>query len=108
MKSASGARRSPGCAIDIGTAGLGACARVPHDTRADRQVQEVREYATVTPALLALADRLRCEQAQVVAMRATRSIRLLDGAGISAQSTRELTSIVYSLRTDGLRGTGAI
>ncbi len=37
-----------------------------------------------------------------------RSIRLLDGADISAQSTRELTSIVYSLRTDGLRGTGAI
>jgi transposase len=34
-------------------------------------VQEVREYTTVTPALLALADWLRCQQVQVVAMEAT-------------------------------------
>jgi hypothetical protein len=48
------------CAIDIGKAGLVACVRVPHETRTDLRVQEVREYATVTPALLALADWLRC------------------------------------------------
>jgi transposase len=59
------------CAIDIGKAGLVACVRVPHETRADLRVQEVREYATVTPALLALADWLRCQQVQVVAMEAT-------------------------------------
>jgi transposase len=44
---------------------------VPHDTRADLRLQEVREYATVTPALLGLADWLRCQQVQVVAMEAT-------------------------------------
>jgi transposase len=59
------------CAIDIGKAGLVACVRVPHDARADRRVQEVREYATVTPALLDLADWLRCQQVQIVAMEAT-------------------------------------
>jgi transposase len=59
------------CAIDIGKAGLVACVRVPHATRADRRVQEVREYATVTPALLELADWLRIERVELVAMEAT-------------------------------------
>jgi hypothetical protein len=34
------------CAIDIGKAALVACLRVPHASRLDRRVQEVREYAT--------------------------------------------------------------
>jgi transposase len=59
------------CAIDIGKAGLVACVRVPHTSRPDRRVQEVREYATVTPALLALADWLRVERVELVAMEAT-------------------------------------
>jgi len=59
------------CAIDIGKAGLVACVRVPHETNPGRRVQEVREYATVTPALLGLADWLRCQQVQLVAMEAT-------------------------------------
>jgi transposase len=59
------------CAIDIGKAGLVACVRVPHVSRPDRRVQEVREYATVTPALLALADWLRVERVELVAMEAT-------------------------------------
>src|SRR4051794_9006932 len=59
------------CAIDIGKAGLVACVRVPHETNPARRVQEVREYATVTPALLGLADWLRCHQVQLVAMEAT-------------------------------------
>ncbi|WP_327004517.1 IS110 family transposase [Dactylosporangium sp. NBC_01737] len=59
------------CAIDIGKAGLVACVRVPHPRRSDRRVQEVREYATVTPALLALADWLRVERVQLVAVEAT-------------------------------------
>lgn len=61
------------CAIDIGKAGLVACVRVPHETNPGRRVQEVREYATVTPALLQLADWLRCHQVQLVAMEATSS-----------------------------------
>jgi transposase len=59
------------CAIDIGKAGVVACVRVPHARRPDRRVQEVREYATVTPALLALADWLRVERVELVAMEAT-------------------------------------
>jgi transposase len=61
------------CAIDIGKAGLVACVRTPHETNPGRRVQEVREYATVTPALLQLADWLRCQQVQLVAMEATSS-----------------------------------
>ena len=59
------------CAIDIGKATLVACVRVPHASRPDRRVQEVREYATVTPALLELADWLRVERVELVAMEAT-------------------------------------
>jgi transposase len=59
------------CAIDIGKAGLVACVRVPHAGHLDRQVRTVREYATVTPALLALADWLRVERVELVAMEAT-------------------------------------
>src|SRR4051812_43470954 len=59
------------CAIDIGKAGLVACVRVPHATNPGRRMQEVREYATVTPALLHLADWLRCERVELVAMEAT-------------------------------------
>ena len=61
------------CAIDIGKAGLVACVRTPHETSPGRRVQEVREYATLTPALLQLADWLRCQQVQLVAMEATSS-----------------------------------
>jgi transposase len=61
------------CAIDIGKAGLVACVRVPHEADPARRVQEIREYATLTPALLGLADWLRCQQIQLVAMEATSS-----------------------------------
>jgi transposase len=59
------------CAIDIGKADLVACVRVPHASSPDRRVQEVREYPTVTPALLQLADWLRAERVELVAMEAT-------------------------------------
>jgi transposase len=59
------------CAIDIGKAGLVACVRVPHETAPGRRTQEVREYSTTTPALLGLADWLRCQQVELVAMEAT-------------------------------------
>jgi transposase len=59
------------CAIDIGKAGLVACVRVPPETTPGRRIQEVREYSTTTPALLGLADWLRCQQVELVAMEAT-------------------------------------
>jgi transposase len=59
------------CAIDLGKASLMACVRVPHDTARGRRVQEIREYSTVTPKLLELADWLCCRQVELVAMEAT-------------------------------------
>jgi transposase len=59
------------CALDLGKADLVACVRVPHETRPGRRAQEVREYSTVTPKLLELADWLRCQQVELVAMEAT-------------------------------------
>jgi hypothetical protein len=54
------------CAIDIGKAGLVVCVRVPHASRPGRRVQDVREYATTTPALLDLADWLHRQQIELV------------------------------------------
>ena len=59
------------CALDLGKASLTACVRVPHESRPGRRMQEVREYSTVTPKLLELADWLRCQQVELVAMEAT-------------------------------------
>jgi len=59
------------CAIDIGKAALVACVRVPHDTLPGRRAQQVRELSTHTRALHGLADWLRCQQVELVAMEAT-------------------------------------
>jgi transposase len=59
------------CALDLGKAGLVACVRVPHPTRPERRLQEVREYSTVTRQLLELADWLRVQQVELVAMEST-------------------------------------
>lgn len=59
------------CAIDIGKAALVACVRVPHDTVPGRRAQQVRELSTHTRALHGLADWLRCQQVELVAMEAT-------------------------------------
>jgi transposase len=58
-------------ALDLGKAALMACVRVPHEDRAGRRRQEIREYATLSRSLLELADWLRCEQVELVAMEAT-------------------------------------
>ena len=58
-------------AFDIGKASVVACVRIPHPDRRGARLQEVREYLTLTPALLELADWLRCERVQVVGMEAT-------------------------------------
>jgi transposase len=58
-------------AIDIGKATVTICVRVPCPDKQGRRSQEVREYATVTSALLQLGDWLRCERVELVAMEAT-------------------------------------
>jgi transposase len=46
---------------------------VPHEDHPGRRRQEVREYATRVPALLELADWLRSQSVELVAMEATSS-----------------------------------
>jgi transposase len=58
-------------ALDLGKAGLTACVRVPHVDRPGRRRQEVREYSTLSRSLLELADWLRWERIELVAMEAT-------------------------------------
>ena len=58
-------------AIDIGKTGVVVCVRVPHEDRVGRRRQEIREYTTLTGSLLELADWLRCERVELVAMEAT-------------------------------------
>jgi transposase len=61
------------CALDIGKARVMACVRVPHEDNPRRRRQEVREYVMRVPALLELADWLRSQSVQLVAMEATSS-----------------------------------
>jgi transposase len=58
-------------ALDIGKATLTACVRVPHEGKAGARRQEVRTYATLTPALLELRDWLICQGVTLVVMEAT-------------------------------------
>jgi transposase len=58
-------------ALDLGKAALVACVRVPHEDRPGRRRQEIREYSTLSRSLLELADWLRCERIELVAMEAT-------------------------------------
>jgi len=57
-------------ALDIGKASVMACIRVPHED-GRRRLQEVREYATTTRALLALAGQLHSQGVTLVVMEAT-------------------------------------
>jgi transposase len=58
-------------ALDIGKASLVACVRVPHHTDPSKRRQEVRGFATTTPALLGLRDWLVCQGVSRVVMEAT-------------------------------------
>ena len=58
-------------ALDIGKATLTACLRVPHEDKPGARRQEVRTYATLTPALLELRDWLICQGVTRVVMEAT-------------------------------------
>lgn len=57
-------------------------------------------------ALLAARRGLALDNPAATRALLDRSVPLLDSDRISAQSRQELTSIVYSLRADGLTGTG--
>ena len=58
-------------ALDIGKATLTACVRVPYEDKPGARRQEVRTYATLTPALLELRDWLICQGVTLVVMEAT-------------------------------------
>jgi transposase len=58
-------------ALDIGKATLTACVRVPHEDKPGRRLQEVRTFATTTPALLELRDWLVCQGVTLCVMEAT-------------------------------------
>ena len=58
-------------ALDIGKASLTACVRVPHEDKPGRRLQEVRTFATTTPALLELQDWLVCQGVTLCVMEAT-------------------------------------
>jgi transposase len=58
-------------ALDIGEASLTACLRVPHEDQPGARRQEVRTYATTTPALLDLRDWLVCQGVTLVVMEST-------------------------------------
>jgi len=60
-------------ALDIGKASLVCCVRVPHESKPGARRQEVRTYATTTPALLGLRDWLICQGVTQVVMEATSS-----------------------------------
>jgi hypothetical protein len=47
-------------ALDIGKAELVCCARVPHEGRPGRRLQDVATYSTMTRSLLGMSDHLRC------------------------------------------------
>jgi transposase len=58
-------------AIDVGKTGVVVCVRVRCEDKPGRRRQEIREYSTLTGSLLELADWLRCERVELVAMEAT-------------------------------------
>jgi transposase len=58
-------------ALDIGKAEVVCCARVPHEGRAGRRLQEVETYSTMTRSLLGMADRLASLGVTRVVMEAT-------------------------------------
>lgn len=96
-------------ALDIGKATLTACMRVPHEDKPDRRRQEIREYTTMTRSLLDLADWLRCQQVELVAMEATSSywkpvFYVLEAAGLRCWllNARHVKNVPGRPKTDNL------
>jgi transposase len=74
-------------ALDVAKASVVVCVRVPDPDRDGRRLQEVREYSTLSRALVELSDWLRVERVELVAMEATGDywkapFYLLEAAGL--------------------------
>jgi transposase len=95
-------------ALDIGKATLTACVRVPHEGRAGARRQEVRTYATTTPALLELRDWLACQGVTLVVMEATSAYwkppfyLLEDGIACQVVNARDVKNVPGRPKTDAL------
>lgn len=96
-------------ALDLGKAGLVACVRVPHEDNPGRRRQEIREYTTLSRSLLELADWLRCERVELVAMEATSSywkpvFYLLEAEGFTCWllNARHVKNVPGRAKTDRL------
>jgi transposase len=95
-------------ALDIGKAALTACVRVPHEDKPGVRRQEVRSYATVTPALLDLRDWLTCQGVTLVVMEATSAYwkppfyLLEDGVACQVVNARDVKNVPGRPKTDKL------
>ena len=95
-------------ALDIGKAALTACVRVPHESRPGARGQEVRTYATTTPALLELRDWLACQGVTLVVMEATSAswkppfYLLEDDIECQVVNARDVKNVPGRAKTDAL------
>ena len=102
-------------ALDIGKAVLTACVRVPHESRPGARRQEVRTYATLTPALLELRVWLICQGVTLVVLEATSAYwkppfyLLEDGIECQVVNARDVKNVPGRPKTDPLTElTGAV
>jgi transposase len=95
-------------ALDVGKRELTACVRVPHEDKPGRRVQEVRTYATTTPALLELRDWLICQGVTLCVMEATSTYwkppfyLLEDAIGCWVVNARDVKNVPGRPKTDKL------
>jgi transposase len=95
-------------ALDIGKAWLTVCIRVPHEDKPGARRQEVRTYATTTPALLELRDWLVCQGVTLVVMEATSAYwkppfyLLEDAIACQVVNARDVKNVPGRPKTDKL------
>jgi transposase len=96
-------------ALDIGKAELVCCARVPHEGRPGRRLQDVTTYSTMTRSLLGMSDHLRCLGVTRVVMEATSDywkpvFYLLEAAGFQTWlvNARDVKHLPGRPKTDRL------
>jgi transposase len=95
-------------ALDIGKATLMACVRVPGEDKPGRRLQEVRTFATTTPALLELRDWLICQGVSLCVMEATSTYwkppfyLLEDAAECWVVNARDVKNVPGRPKTDKL------
>ena len=95
-------------ALDVGKAELVACVRVPREDKPGRRLQEVRTFATTTPALLELRDWLVCEGVTLCVMEATSTYwkppfyLLEDAVECWVASARDVKNVPGRPKTDKL------